>query len=364
MTTTPDAPEPGSSPQATTRPADDVLGQLADVVDDVAERAFEPEELAAMESLDVPRRLLLVHAHPDDETIGNGATMARYAGAGAGVTLVTCTRGERGEVVEPELAHLEGDHAALSAHRVLELAAAMEALGVTDHRFLDDAPLAGEDAAATAAVRYEDSGMAWGEGMRAVAAPDTGPSAFARADLDEAAARLAGVLREVRPQVLVTYEPGGGYGHPDHVQAAAVARRAVELAADPSASRVAGGVPWEVAKCYEGVVPASVAEESFGGDRSSWPTMVVDDDEVACVVEAPEQLSAKAAALRAHRSQVRTRLAGEGGAGAPEFMVSQDRWQPVWTTEAYRLARGAAAPDTRRGDGLETDLFAGIAPPA
>lgn len=374
MTTTPDAPEPRpDGPGTADRPAgagtaapaaDDVLAQLADVVDDVAERAFEPEELAAMESLDVPRRMLLVHAHPDDETIGNGATMARYASAGAGVTLVTCTRGERGEVVEPELAHLEGDHAALGAHRVLELAAAMEALGVSDHRFLDDAALDGEDAATTAAVRYEDSGMAWGEGMRAVAAPDTGPSAFARADLDEAAARLAGVLREVRPQVVVTYEPGGGYGHPDHVQAAAVARRAVELAADPAAPRVAGGVPWEVAKFYEGVVPASAAAESFGGERSSWPTMVVDDEDVACVVEAPEQLAAKAAALRAHRSQVRLRLAGEEGAGAPEFMVSQDRWQPVWTTEAYRLARGVPAPDTRRGDGLESDLFAGIAPPA
>jgi len=358
---------PGPSPdevETAERPADDVLSQAASVVDDVAERAFEPEELAAMEALDVPRRLLLVHAHPDDETIGNGATMARYAAAGAGVTLVTCTRGERGEVVDPENAHLEGDHAALAAHRVLELATAMEALGVTDHRFLDDAPLDGEDPSATAAARYEDSGMAWGEGMRAVAAPDTGPAAFARADLDEAASRLAGVLREVRPQVVVTYEPGGGYGHPDHVRAAEVARRAVELAADAAAPQVAGGVPWEVAKLYEGVLPASEAERAFGGDRSSWPTMVVDDAEVTAVVEASEQLGAKAAALRAHRSQVRVRLTGEDGAEAPEFLVSQDRWQPVWTTESYRLARGVAAPDGRRDDGRESDLFAGIAPPS
>jgi N-acetyl-1-D-myo-inositol-2-amino-2-deoxy-alpha-D-glucopyranoside deacetylase len=359
MTTVPES-EPGPAPddvETAELPADDdVLSEAADIVDQVAERELEPQDLAGMEALDSPRRLLLVHAHPDDESIGNGATMARYAASGAHVTLVTCTRGERGEVVDPELAHLEGDGPALAGRRVLELGSAMEALGVADHRFLDDAPLEGEDAGHVGA-HYEDSGMAWGQGMVAVPAPDTPPTAFARADLEEAASRLAGVLREVRPQVLVTYEPGGGYGHPDHVRAHDVAVRAVELAADAGAPRVAGTEPWDVAKVYESVVPRSVAGEAFGdvlAEGGQLPSMVVDDDQVTAVVEAPEQLEAKAAALRAHRSQVRVR--------GTELMVSRDAWQPIWTTEAYRLRQGVPAPDADRADGLESDLFSGVAP--
>ena len=367
MTTVPES-EPASSGDGVETAealADDILSDVASIVDDAAERDLEPQDVDAMEALDSPRRLLLVHAHPDDESIGNGATIARYAAAGAHVTLVTCTRGERGEVVAPDLAPLEGDGPALAAHRTLELATAMEALGVSDHRFLDDAPLEGEDAAATAAVRYEDSGMAWGPGRVAVPAPDTPPTAFARADLEEAAARLAGVLRAVRPQVVVTYEPGGGYGHPDHVQAHRVAVRAVELAADAGAPAVAGSEPWDVAKVYEGVVPRSLAGELFGdelletaapggGGEQVLPSMVVEDAELTAVVEAPEQLEAKVAALRAHRSQVRLRGA--------EMMVSHDAWMPVWTTEHYRLRTGTPAPAADRADGLESDLFAGVAP--
>ena len=356
MTTTPDGP-PASAPTATGDPdgVEALLEDAAEIVDDVAEREFEPQDLASMDALDSARRLLLVHAHPDDETIGNGATMARYALAGAGVTLVTCTRGERGEVVDPGLAHLEGDLPALAAHRVLELGTAMEALGVQDHRFLDDAPLDGEDAATTARATYEDSGMAWveldGGGRVAGPAPETGGAAFARADVEEAAARLAGVLREVRPQVVVTYEPGGGYGHPDHVQAARVALRAVDLAADPAASGVTGLEPWRVGKVFESVVPASrVAEMGWEGEP---PSMVVPDEQVTTVVDAPEQLSAKVAALRAHRSQLQVRHGEDGW----ELTVSGDRWMPVVTSEAYRLARG---PQSALGD-RETDLFAGLA---
>ena len=358
MTTVPES-EPGPSGEGVETAealADDILSDVASIVDEAADRELEPQDVEAMDALDSPRRLLLVHAHPDDETIGNGATMARYAAAGAHVSLVTCTRGERGEVVDPELAALEGDGPALAARRALELGAAMEALGVADHRFLDDAPLEGESAADTAAVRYEDSGMAWGPGRVAVPAPDTAPTAFARADLDEAAARLAGVLRAVRPQVVVTYEPGGGYGHPDHVRAHEVAVRAVELAADAGARRVAGSEPWEVAKVYESVVPRSLARDLFGaeGAGDELPSMVVEDAEVTAEVEAPEQLEAKVAALRAHRSQVRMRGA--------EMMISHDQWLPVWTTEHYRLRTGRPAPAADRADGRETDLFAGVAP--
>lgn len=156
------------------------------------------------------RRLLLVHAHPDDESINNGATMAKYAAEGAHVTLITCTLGERGEVIPPALRHLSG--AGLAEERERELTAAMKALGVTDHGFLGGSG------------RYRDSGMMG-------TSDNDDPSCFWRADVDEAAGHLVEVIREVRPQVLVTYDPDGGYGHPDHIQAHRVAMRAAELAA-------------------------------------------------------------------------------------------------------------------------------------
>jgi N-acetyl-1-D-myo-inositol-2-amino-2-deoxy-alpha-D-glucopyranoside deacetylase len=159
-----------------------------------------------------PRRLLLVHAHPDDESINNGATMAKYAAEGAHVTLVTCTLGEEGEVIPTEFAHLAADRDdTLGPHRIGELADAMTELGVTDHRFLGGPG------------RYRDSGM-----MGVV--QNENPDCFWQADLDEAAGHLVEVIREVRPQVLVAYDPNGGYGHPDHIQAHRVAMRAAELA--------------------------------------------------------------------------------------------------------------------------------------
>jgi len=326
----------------------EVLAAAAEVVDDVAERELQPQDVAAMDHLDSPRRLLLVHAHPDDEAIVTGATMAHYAATGALVTLVTCTRGERGEVIPAELAHLEGDGAALAERRTAELAAAAEALGVADHRFLG----------ADAGVVLTDSGMAWGEHGRAVPAPDTGPEAFSRTDVDEAAGHLVRVLREVRPQVLVTYDPSGGYGHPDHVHAHRVALRAVELAAGAGGE----GEPWQVAKVYEVVLPEGVTRRLLAESRDAnpfeavdpdgvLPPMVLPDEEVTTVVEAGDRLEAKAAALRAHATQVEVRdgfLALSHGVG-----------QPLVGTEYYRLVRGTPVPDPDRGDGLESDLFAG-----
>ncbi|MFP5335144.1 MAG: N-acetyl-1-D-myo-inositol-2-amino-2-deoxy-alpha-D-glucopyranoside deacetylase [Actinomycetes bacterium] len=302
-----------------------------------------------MDRLDSPRRLLLVHAHPDDETIVNGATMARYAAEGASVTLVTCTRGERGEVIPPDLVHLEGDGDALGERRTAELAAAMEALGVTDHRFLG----------ADAGVRFRDSGMAWGPHGRAVAAPDTGDDAFAHADVDAAAWHLVRVIREVRPQVVVTYEPDGGYGHPDHVQTHRVTVRAVELAA----SEAGDGEPWAVAKVYETVLPESAARQVLRESAADnpfepvdpdgpLPPMVVPDDEVTTVVEAPGHREATAAALRAHATQVVV----EGG----YFALSNGVGRPIVTTEYFRLSHGTPLPDQDRADGRESDLFAGV----
>src|SRR5512135_2504470 len=162
------------------------------------------------------RRLLLVHAHPDDETIGTGATMAKYAAEGARVTLVTCTRGEQGEIVAGDLAHhASGAQDTLGEHRIDELAAACAALGVPDHRFLGGAG------------RWRDSGMM---GTSAKSRPD----AFWNADLAEATGELVAVIRQVRPQVVVTYDERGGYGHPDHIRAHDVTMLAVDAAADPA----------------------------------------------------------------------------------------------------------------------------------
>src|SRR4051812_24957759 len=190
------------------------------------------------------RRVLLVHAHPDDEAINNGATMARYVAEDVHVTLLTCTLGEEGEVLVPELAQLAADQAdQLGGYRIGELAAAMAALGVTDHRFLGGAG------------RYRDSGM-----MGTPA--NQHPRAFWNADLEEAATHAVAVVREIRPQVLVTYDEQGGYGHPDHIQAHRVAMRAVEAAADP-AFRPDLGAPWQVAKVYWTAMPRSVVQQGI-----------------------------------------------------------------------------------------------------
>ncbi|MFC9221179.1 N-acetyl-1-D-myo-inositol-2-amino-2-deoxy-alpha-D-glucopyranoside deacetylase [Streptomyces hygroscopicus] len=286
------------------------------------------------------RRLLLVHAHPDDESINNGATMAKYAAEGAHVTLVTCTLGEEGEVIPPALAHLAADRDdALGPHRIGELAAAMDALGVQDHRFLGGPG------------RYRDSGM--------MGAPQNDrPDCFWQADLDEAAGYLVAVVREVRPQVLVTYDADGGYGHPDHIQAHRVAMRAVELAADPD-FRPDLGAPHDIAKVYWNCVPRSAVEEGFArlraaGRDSPFPGVatvddvpgVVEDAEVTASVDGTAQAGAKAAAMRAHATQI----AVEG----PFFALSNDLGQPMFVQEHYRLVKGVAGAER------EDDLFAGV----
>ncbi|MES4889770.1 N-acetyl-1-D-myo-inositol-2-amino-2-deoxy-alpha-D-glucopyranoside deacetylase [Streptomyces sp. NPDC096012] len=274
------------------------------------------------------RRLLLVHAHPDDESINNGATMARYAAEGAHVTLVTCTLGERGEVIPPELRHLTGP--ALGAHRRGELAAALRELGVSDSRLLGGAG------------RYGDSGMLG-------TADNDDPGCFWQADVDEAAGRLTEVILEVRPQVLVTYDDNGGYGHPDHIQAHRVAMRAVDLAAERG---------HRIAKVYWNRVPRSVAEAAFARLRDELPVLpfdksaaldevpgVVDDERISTAIDGAAHGSAKAAAMRAHATQIEV--------AEPYFALSNALAQPLFTTEYYELVRGPGQPG-------ESDLFAGL----
>ena len=292
---------------------------------------------------DVPaRRLLLVHAHPDDESINNGATMARYAAEGAHVALVPCTLGEEGEVIPPDLAHLAEDReGGLGDHRIGELAAAMRELGVTDHRFLGGPG------------RFRDSGMMGTE-------QNHRPGAFWAAALDEAAGHLVGVIRSLRPQVLITYDPDGGYGHPDHIQAHRVAMRAADLAADPGYDAGAGA-PHTIAKIYWNRVPRSVAEEAFAQLRETAPDAfpgiaavddvpgVVDDARITTEIDGSAHAAAKTAAMRAHATQI--------AVDGPFFALSNDLGQPVFTTEYYELVRGAPGGD----DGArEHDLFAGV----
>ena len=294
-------------------------------------------ETATSELTAGARGLLLVHAHPDDESINNGVTMAKYAAQGTRVTLVTCTRGELGEITGPELAELAADRAdRLGEHRETELAAAMKELGVTDHRFLGEP---GE---------YRDSGMMGTEG-------NDRPDCFWQADVDEAAGRLAAIIREVRPRVLVTYNEIGGYGHPDHIKAHRVAMRAVDLLE---------GTEYAVDRVYFNLMPRSVADAALeslradGGETGF--TVPASADEIASVVEADSMISAaveaeefvpaKAAAMRAHATQV--------SVDEPFYALSDFVGMRVLGTEYYRQARGQL-PES--GAPVRTDLFAGLA---
>ena len=300
------------------------------------------------------RRLLLVHAHPDDETIGTGVTMARYVDEGAHVTLVTCTLGEEGEVLVPELEHLaSAKEDRLGQHRIGELAEAMKALGVTDHRFLGGAG------------RFRDTGMVYAENSQAAAVPpDVRPDAFWRADLREAASLLVEVIREVRPQVLVTYDDFGGYGHPDHVQAHRVATYATALAAAPS-YRPDLGPAWDVAKVYWTAFPRSVLIESakrmkeagvdwFGTDDVDDLSFATPDELVTTRIDGAAYHDRKIAAMHAHATQI--------AVDGPFFALSNNVGREAWSLEFFRLVKGEPGP--RDESGHESDLFAGLPGPA
>jgi N-acetyl-1-D-myo-inositol-2-amino-2-deoxy-alpha-D-glucopyranoside deacetylase len=291
------------------------------------------------------RRLLLVHAHPDDESIGTGVTMARYAAEGAHVTLVTCTLGEEGEVLVPELSQLAADQSdQLGGYRIGELTEAMRLLGVADHRFLGGPG------------RWRDSGMM---GLPS----NEHPRAFWQADLAEATRLLVDIVREVRPQVLITYDENGAYGHPDHIQAHRVAMSAYDAAADPGYD--AAGDPWQIAKVYWTAVPRSVLQAGIDAVRRAGDTttfmgieraeelpFTVPDEVVTAQVDAREKLDAKLGAMRAHATQI--------SVDGPFFALSNNIGQEAMGIEYFQLARGQAGP-THAENGWETDLFAGLA---
>jgi N-acetyl-1-D-myo-inositol-2-amino-2-deoxy-alpha-D-glucopyranoside deacetylase len=183
------------------------------------------------------KRLLLVHAHPDDETINNGVTMAKYAANGVGVTLVTCTRGEEGEVLVESLANLASSaDDKLGEHREIELKDAMHELGIKDFRFLGAPNLKWRDSGMMGTVQNERKDVFW------------------QADLEIAAAELVKIILEIKPQVLITYDEIGGYGHPDHIKAHLVAMRAAELAETHG---------WKIEKIYWNTMPKSVIQRGW-----------------------------------------------------------------------------------------------------
>lgn len=280
--------------------------------------------------------MLLVHAHPDDETINNGATMAYYIDRGAEVTLVTCTRGEEGEILVPELANLASSQEdRLGEHREIELANAMKILGVKDHRFLG-----------FPTHRWRDSGMMGSE-------PNNRKDVFWNANLEEAAATLLPIIEEIKPHVLITYDEIGGYGHPDHIQAHRVAMRAAEISREKN---------WVIPKIYWNTIPKSVIEagieamkgtgnQFFGVDKAEDFPFAQPDELVTTVINADEYAARKMDAMRAHPTQI--------SVDGPFFALSDNLGFKVWGKEFYRLVYGETAGQ-RDENGREVDLFAGI----
>jgi N-acetyl-1-D-myo-inositol-2-amino-2-deoxy-alpha-D-glucopyranoside deacetylase len=284
-------------------------------------------------------RLLFVHAHPDDETLTTGATIAHYVARGARVQVVTCTLGEEGEVIGERWAHLAVDQAdQLGGYRIGELTAALTALGIEEPIFLGGAG------------RWRDSGM---EGTQA-----RHRQRFIDADQREAVGALVGIIRELRPHVVVTYDANGGYGHPDHIHAHEVTKAAVAA----SGGADYPGDPWRVPKVYWTVISKSAMGaglDVLDDVPPEWLRVSIDDvpfgypdDAIDAVMDVPDQLPAKIAALRAHATQVT--VAPDGRSCA----LSNNIALPIGAVEHYILAAGT--PGDRDDRGWETDLLAGL----
>ena len=278
-------------------------------------------------------RALLVHAHPDDETINNGATMALYSALGAQVTLITCTRGEEGDILIPELTHLASSATdTLGEHREIELASAMKALGIGDFRFL-----------AQGEGKYRDSGMMGTEA-------NNRPDVFWQANLEEASDHLVKVIEEIKPHILITYDEIGGYGHPDHIQAHRVAMRASEKS------------KWQIQKIYWNTMPKSVLAESmakmkelgsdfFGADNVDDLPFAKDDSFVTTLIDGNSFVDAKMAAMKAHPTQI--------SLDGPFFALSDNLGLQVWGNEYYTLVKGEKSGPFD-ANGRESDLFSGV----
>jgi N-acetyl-1-D-myo-inositol-2-amino-2-deoxy-alpha-D-glucopyranoside deacetylase len=282
-----------------------------------------------MSSRDIPR-LLFVHAHPDDETLTTGGTIAHYTSQGADVTVVTCTLGEEGEVIGERYALLAVDQAdQLGGYRIGELTQALNALGIAEPSFLGGPG------------RWRDSGMEGTPPRRHTRFIDAG---------DEAVREMTAIVDVVRPHVVVTYDAKGGYGHPDHINAHTVTVAAV------AASR------WQVPKLYWTVMSTTAMTaglQALADVPAGWvrpdPAEIpfgYADDEIDAVIEAAPYIDAKVDALRAHATQLTV---------APDrrsCALSNGIALPILADEHYILAAGVAGDKDARG--WESDLLAGL----
>ncbi len=277
-----------------------------------------------------------MHAHPDDETINNGVTMAKYAAEGVQVTLVTCTRGEEGEVLVESLANLASSRDdKLGEHREIELKTAMGYLGIKDFRFLGSPN-----------KKWRDSGMIG-------TAQNERKDVFWQADLTEAAQELVKIILEIKPQVLITYDEFGGYGHPDHIKAHQVAMLAAELASNQG---------WKISKIYWNTMPKSVIQMGidkmkevgssfFGADSVEDLPFAKPDELVTSVIKAPDYVEKKLEAMKAHETQI--------SIDGPFFALSNNLGLSVWADEYYTLVKGEKSKPFDES-GREIDLFAGV----
>ncbi|MGV8897601.1 MAG: N-acetyl-1-D-myo-inositol-2-amino-2-deoxy-alpha-D-glucopyranoside deacetylase [Rhodoglobus sp.] len=288
-------------------------------------------------------RILLTHAHPDDESSSTGGVIAKYIAEGAQVTVVTCTRGEQGKIAVPELAHLGADKQdLLGDRRSAELRNAVDALKLTDHRYLG-----GEG-------YYRDSGRMGGPS-------NDRPDAFWQADLHEAAAQLAAIIRELRPHVVVTYDPNGGYGHPDHIQTHRVTARALVLAGHPEAA--VDGATWDVPKVYWCAVPRKLIQDDLvtlkaegsshpymwvDVDVSEYPDGVHDESEITTEIDIAEHFESKRRALLAHETQLTVH--------GDLWVLASGRGMRIQKREWFILAKGSAGKG-RGPNGWESDLL-------
>lgn len=290
-----------------------------------------------------PRSLLFFFAHPDDETLGAGVTIAHHVRRGDTVTVVTCTRGERGDVIPERLAHLRDDPVALAAHRDIELRDALRALGVTRHAYLGSA----EARAAGKAVRmYRDSGMELAETGRPRLPANLDSESLCAAPIDEVATDIAAVIDQVRPDVIVTENAVGGYGHPDHIRVHGAVLQALALTDDDVLPR---GV--FVIERPAGVAKASAAEVTAAGTFTPIPATapyVVRDVDIDVIVHDPVAREAKEQALRAHGTQV---VVTDGQVGH-----SDGRGEPISATEYFREISGGV---TRPGRAPADDFIEG-----
>ena len=287
-------------------------------------------------------RLLFVHAHPDDESLSNGATIAHYSARGAQVRVVTCTLGEEGEVIGDRWAELAADRAdQLGGYRIGELTTALRALGVSAPIYLGGAG------------RWRDSGMS--------GSPKRARQRFMDADEREAVGALVAIIRELRPHVVVTYDPNGGYGHPDHIHAHTVTTAAVAAAGIDDYP----GESWAVPKFYWTVLAESAFETGWSAlsradllpdwtipPREEFSFGYTDSDIDAVVEADPDAHAAKVAALAAHATQV---VVGPTGRACA---LSNNMALPIVAQEHYVLVAGSAGERDERG--WETDLLAGL----